>query len=51
MNRQEVYCEECEAEFTIESNSLMPISFCPNCGSEVKVEYDEAQEWDEEGWV
>lgn len=51
MNRQEVFCNNCEADFVIESNSLMPISFCPNCGSEVEVDYDEAEDWDDEGWV
>lgn len=49
MLRQEVYCENCEGEFTIESTSMVPISFCPNCGAEVEPEEDddEEDEWDD----
>jgi hypothetical protein len=48
MKRQDIYCDSCDGEFTIESNTLLPVSFCPNCGAEVEPEIEE-DEWDE-GW-
>lgn len=51
MNRQDVYCDSCEAEFVIESTSLLPVSFCPNCGSEVEPDADEDDWDDDEQWV
>ena len=51
MRRQEIYCDSCDGEFTIESNTLLPVSFCPNCGAEVEPETEENDWDDEEGWT
>tara|TARA_A200000159_G_scaffold160646_1_gene181122 strand:- start:1709 stop:1864 length:156 start_codon:yes stop_codon:yes gene_type:complete len=50
MNRQEVYCDCCGGEFIIETPSLLPVSFCPNCGAEVEPEKSPDDQWEEEGW-
>jgi len=52
MIRQEVYCNSCDGEFTIETPTLLPVAFCPNCGSEVipEVDDDDDEDWTDEGW-
>jgi len=55
MKRQDLVCENCESECTIETTNMEdPIAFCPICGSESDFESDEASvAWDigeEENW-
>lgn len=44
MNKQEIICASCEAEFYIESDS--EVYFCPHCGSDIDQMDDD---WDGEG--
>lgn len=49
MRKQEIYCNNCDGEFTIETPSLLPVSFCPNCGSEVEPETND-DDWEDDEW-
>ncbi len=54
MKRQDLLCEYCDSECTVETlNMEDPIIFCPICGSEVEYTEEEFENWDEqneEGW-
>jgi rRNA maturation endonuclease Nob1 len=54
MKRQDLVCEYCDSECTVETTNMEdPIVFCPICGSEVDYEESEYEDWDEqneEGW-
>tara|TARA_B110000977_G_scaffold28640_1_gene36921 strand:- start:1449 stop:1613 length:165 start_codon:yes stop_codon:yes gene_type:complete len=53
MKRQELVCDYCDSESTIETlNMEDPIMFCPLCGSEIPHEEEMIGEWDEndEAW-
>ena len=53
MKRQEIFCDYCESECTVETlNMEDPILYCPICGSEIDhddEDYDDGDE-DEEAW-
>lgn len=42
-------CFECDSEFVVHTpyNDDQPISFCPFCGSEVELDEDESDEYDD----
>jgi len=53
MKRQELFCDHCESECTVETlNMEDPILFCPICGSEIEHIEDMLENWDEdeEAW-
>ena len=50
MIEKELNCHECEAEFSVEHDELDEPSYCPFCGSRLKIEdkdNDEDDSWDE----
>lgn len=41
-----IYCENCEAEFTVTSN-YDEVSYCPHCGTEIEYDEDLDEYYDE----
>lgn len=53
MKRQEIVCDYCESECTVETlNMEDPILYCPICGSEIDHDERDYDDWDEddEAW-
>jgi uncharacterized Zn finger protein (UPF0148 family) len=53
MKRQDIFCDYCESESTVEtSNMEEPILFCPICGSEVDTDDEIDSDFvdEEESW-
>lgn len=49
MHKEDITCEVCDSEFSIEHYEEDRVSFCPFCGeSFFKPEWDEDEEEDEE---
>jgi uncharacterized Zn finger protein (UPF0148 family) len=53
MKRQDIFCDYCESESTVEtSNMEEPILFCPICGTEVSTDEEIDSDFvdEEESW-
>lgn len=46
---KDFFCEECEAEFQVQGDSLDGPSYCPYCGTLLAFEKaDEEEDWDDQ---
>ena len=41
-------CQECDAEFDVNSDLVEPVEYCPYCGEMIFEEDDEDEYWDED---
>jgi hypothetical protein len=48
MNKEDLVCEVCDSEFSIEHYEDGEICFCPFCGESLFHDDDDEEEWDEE---
>lgn len=44
-----VICQECEAEFFVETQE--EVNYCVVCGEELVVENDDDDIWEEDDWI
>ena len=47
MNK-EIICTECESTFKVESDSNVPVEFCPFCSEKITFDDEDLDEWFEE---
>jgi|DEB0MinimDraft_6_1074348.scaffolds.fasta_scaffold887885_1 predicted RNA-binding Zn-ribbon protein involved in translation (DUF1610 family) len=48
MNKEEIFCQNCEAEFYVESE--YDIIYCIQCGEEIGYDDEETEEDYDENW-
>lgn len=48
MNREDLVCEVCDSEFSVEHYLEDEVNFCPFCGESLFVEEDDDIEFEEE---
>lgn len=46
--KEEIYCQDCGAEFHISYNEEDELVYCPFCGSDISDEEDD--DWEEDDW-
>ena len=52
MKRQDISCDYCDSECTVETlNMEDPIIFCPICGSEIEIDEESHEDWEEDDEV
>jgi rRNA maturation endonuclease Nob1 len=39
-----ITCAECEEEFRVVTDSLVPVTYCPLCGSDIPSEEDDEED-------
>lgn len=45
-----ITCNDCGEEYKVISDTLESVAFCPFCGTEIELEYDERDDEDEEDY-
>jgi|DEB0MinimDraft_3_1074331.scaffolds.fasta_scaffold458699_2 hypothetical protein len=48
MTRENIICDDCGADFTIEYESVEEIQYCPFCGADLFITIDDEGEEDDE---
>jgi rRNA maturation endonuclease Nob1 len=48
MTRENIICDDCGADFTIEYESVEEIQYCPFCGADLFITIDDEEEEDDE---
>lgn len=42
-----ITCTECEEEFRVITESLEAIAYCPLCGSDIELDIEDDEDWDQ----